>query len=81
MKIKVKPNEGKITFRFWLPTSALKSKLISKQLSKYCKGTNIDFSNIMPVLYKSLKKYIKENGHFTLIDIVSSDGDKVIIKV
>ena len=81
MKIKVKPNEGKITFRLWLPTSILKSKFITKQLLKYCKGTNIDFSHIMPVLYKSFKKYIKENGHFILIDVVSSEGDKVVVRV
>ena len=37
--------------------------------------------NITPAIYKSLKKYIKENGHFVLVDITSSDGDKVYIKV
>jgi hypothetical protein len=48
---------------------------------KYCKGVNIDFSKLMPLLYKSLKSHIKHNGHFVLIDVVSSDGDKVYIKV
>ena len=81
MKIKVKPAEGKFTFRFWLPTSLLKSKFITKQIIKYCKGVNLDFTMLMPKMYKSLKTYIKHNGHFILVDVVSSDGDKILIKV
>ena len=81
MRIKVKPAESKITFRLWLPTSMLKSKFITKQIIKYCKGVNLDFKELMPKMYKSLKSYIRHNGHFILIDVVSSEGDKIIIKV
>jgi hypothetical protein len=81
MRVKIKPAEGKITFRLWFPTSALKSKFVTKIMVKYCKGVNIDFSKLMPLLYKSLKSHIKHNGHFVLIDVVSSDGDKVVVRV
>ena len=81
MKIKLKPSEGKFSFRLWLPTSMLKSKFIKNQIVKYCKGVSIDFTTLMPKMYKSLKSYIRHNGHFVLVDVVSSEGDKITIKV
>ena len=81
MRIKVKPSEGKITFRLWFPTSIIKSNFITKQIQKYCKSVKLDFASFMPTMYKSLKSYIRHNGHFVLVDVVSSEGDKIIIKV
>ena len=69
MRIIIKSNEG-YKFNFWLPTGMLKAKFIYKTLKKY---GNIDyepFINILPKIHKSLKEYIKINGHFTLIDVV-----------
>lgn len=81
MRIKIKENDG-FGLNLWLPTSLLKSKFILSLINKHCDNENIKiYIPLIPKLYKSFKKYIKENGHFVLIDITSSDGDKVYIKV
>lgn len=80
MKIHIKSNDG-YGIKLWLPTSSLKSKFILKNIKKYG-GIDIDpLMNLLPKIYKTLKTYIKKHGHFTLVDVRSSDGDKVIIKV
>lgn len=80
MKIYIKSNDGH-NIRLWLPTSLLKSKFILNKIKKYG-GTDIEpLMKLIPIIYKTLKKYIIEHGHFTLVDVRSSDGDKVIIKV
>ena len=80
MKIYIKSNDGH-NIKLWLPTSLLKSKFILNNIKK-SGGTDIEpLMKLIPIIYKTLKKYIKEHGHFTLVDVRSSDGDKVIIKV
>ena len=80
MKIHVKSSDGH-KIKLWLPTSLLKSKFILNNIKKYG-GTYIEpLVNSSPIIFKTLKAYIKKHGHFTLVDIRSSDGEKVIIKV
>ena len=80
MKIHVKSSDGH-KIKLWLPTSLLKSKFILNNIKKHGE-TDIDpLMNSLPIIYKTLKTYIKKHGHFTLVDIESSDGDKVFIKV
>ena len=80
MKIHIKSNDG-YGIKLWLPTSLLKSKFILKNIKKYG-GIDIEpLMNLLPKINKNLKTYIKKYGHFTLVDVRSSDGDKVIIKV
>ena len=80
MKIHIKSNDG-YGIKLWLPTSLLKSKFIIKNIKKHG-GIDIEpLMNLLPKIYKTLKAYIKKHGHFTLVDVRSSDGDKVIIKV
>ena len=80
MKIHIKSNDG-YGIKLWLPTSLLKSKFILKNIKKYG-GIDIEpLMNLLPKINKTLKRYIKKHGHFTLVDVRSSDGDKVIIKV
>lgn len=80
MKIHIKSNDG-YGIKLWLPTSLLKSKFILKNIKKYG-GIDIDpLMNLLPKINKTLKTYIKKHGHFTLVDVRSSEGDKVIIKV
>ena len=81
MKIHIKDSDG-FGFKLWLPTSLLKSKFIIKSIKKYGRiDDNEAFMNSLPIIHKSLKEYIKKNGHFVLFDIESSDGDKISIKV
>ena len=80
MKIHIKSNDG-YGIKLWLPTSLMKSKFILKNIKKYG-GIDIEpLMNLLPKIYKTLKIYTKKHGHFTLVDVRSSDGDKVIIKV
>ena len=80
MKIHVISSDGH-KINLWLPTALLKSKLILNTIKKNS-GTDIEpLINSSPIIFKSLKAYIKKHGHFTLVDIRSSDGEKVIIKV
>ena len=80
MKIHIKSNDG-YGIKLWLPTSLLKSKFFLKNIKKYG-GIDIEpLMNLLPKINKTLKTYIKKYGHFTLVDVRSSDGDKVIIKV
>lgn len=79
MKLIIKPDGFNI--KLWLPTSLLKSKFIIKRIIKHCGDDNEQLMNSLPIIYKSLKEYIRENGHFILIEIQSFDGDLVQIKV
>lgn len=80
MKLHIKDSKG-FGFKLWLPTSLLKSKFIIKNIKKYG-GADIEpLINSLPTINKVLKEYIKKNGHFVLVDIKSSDGDKVFIKI
>lgn len=81
MTIKIKEKDG-IAFKLWLPTSLLKSKLILSIINKYSNDVDLSYlEKILPIIYTSITDYSKENGHFTLIDITSSDGASVKIKV
>ena len=80
MKIHVKSSDGH-KIKLWLPISLFKSKFILNNIKKYG-GIDIEpLIESLPIIYKTLKTYIKKHGHFTLVDIRSSDGEKVIIKV
>lgn len=86
MKVHIKDGETKRKFSLWVPTSILKWKWIYSLIIKYSKDdtskkiTNL-IKNNSKKFYKILKKYIKANGHFTLVDIESADGDIVKIIV
>ncbi|MDE7105788.1 MAG: hypothetical protein K2O22_01325 [Anaeroplasmataceae bacterium] len=36
---------------------------------------------LLPSVVKGIKKYIKTNGHFYIVDVQATDGTKVKIKV
>ena len=79
MKIYIKSNDG-FNLKLWLPTSFLKRKFMMKFIIK-----NSNFSEqinaLLPRFYDELKKFIKQNGHFILVDITSADGENIMIKI
>lgn len=91
MKIYIRYNEdGKNhTIRLWLPLFILKQKWIYRAVSKNTDNKNITLDNdglnklvdISSIAYKDLKKFIKENGHFNLVEVDATDGTKVVIRV
>ena len=85
MRIYIKSNDGH-GIKLWFPTSLLKSKFVVNYIIKLNNINKDGRTNIepliksLPIIYKTLKKYIKEHGHFTLVD-VSSGGNQVLIKI
>ena len=56
-------------------------QICNKSVKKRC-GIDIQpLMDLLPTFYKVLKEYVKKNGHLTLVDIKSSDGHKISIKV
>lgn len=66
-------------FILYLPTSLIKAKYIWKKLIK---NEFIKSEQIIEVkkIYKELRKYVKANGHFNLIE-VSDNKTYVLIRV
>ena len=85
MKIIIKNGDGK-KIHLRIPTRLIKWKWIYsfglKQISdEKTKQEIMTFKENSSCFYKTIRKYIKENGHFTLVDIKNSNGEivKIII--
>jgi len=82
MTIKVLPKSGP-HIRLWLPMGALKLRFVYRILDKKSQGS-FDFKTLghtMPKIIQGLKKYIRRNGHFNLVEVKSHDGDYVLIRL
>lgn len=75
IKITIFENNKKI-FKLKLPYILFSNRIITRYLEK---KINIK-SKILKENLKYLKKYVKENGHFTLVE-VNSANDKVKIEI
>ena len=78
MKIIIKRNSKK-KLTFHVPLVLMKSKSFLLMISKNINEDDKKNIKIIPTLYKDVKKYIKSNGHFTLLEVDSNQGDKVKI--
>lgn len=66
----------------WLPTAFIKSKWLWKKILS--QAENVDSKEIvalLPYLSKGLKSYISKRGHFDLVNVRSSVGVKVRIRI
>lgn len=85
MKIYIKSDDSH-GIKLWFPTSLFRSKFVLNyiiKLNSNKEDVNIDIEPLMkslPIIYKSLKKYIKEQGHFTLLEVSSGEA-QVLIKI
>lgn len=73
MKITVKQN--KVKFNLYFPLFFLKSAAFTNLITK-----NEEIQISFKPYYRILKKYIKENGHFDIIEIESKEA-KITIRV
>lgn len=78
MKIKVKTNTINITIPF--PLGLLKSKFVIEQINNNTKDLNLN-PDIAKDVVDSIRKYIKENGHFTLCEVTTSENDHIVITI
>lgn len=78
----------KHTIKLYLPTSFIKMKFIWKCIYKeQYKDLSIEEKNNkinettrnIRKIYNEIKKYIKKNGHFILLEVESSEGNIKII--
>lgn len=83
MWIKIKINGGP-KFSIPIPLFMLRMPFVWNMIAKQ----NFDGKEIVPYgrevaakAYSELRRYINTNGHFTLVDIQSSDGDIIKITV
>ena len=84
MKIIIKSKKDGVRIHFHVPLVFMKTRLFLKTISsdeekdeKYNKERKAELKKA----YKGVKKYIKENGHFNLVEVKSADGDIVLIRV
>lgn len=81
MKVAISYKSKKKNINFWLPNSVIKTKVFWRWISNDINLNNEDLIYILRSLYKQLKKYVKQNGHFYLITIKTNDGKLVTIKM
>ena len=77
MLIRIKSEDVNIRLR--LPSFMIKSRLIAKGLSDKTDVEAIALRKMIKNMYGALKKYRKQHGRITLVDIESSDGETVQI--
>lgn len=62
----------------YLPNGFINTKIFWQMILKYVDKENKDkvitTRKTVSKFYKVIRKYIKENGHFTLIEVVSEDA-------
>ncbi|MCR5079700.1 MAG: hypothetical protein K6B65_07280 [Bacilli bacterium] len=83
MKIYVKENERRLPLVLFFPLFFFKTGFVSRAIAKYAE-LDIDPKELktnIRVAYKGLKAFIKENGHFNLVEVRQKDGGIILIKV
>lgn len=75
MKIKIKKDNKNISL--YLPLWLFSKKILSKYVEN---DEDFDYEKIKQFIKKT-KAYIKENGHFNLIEIHDKDGTFVLIRL
>ncbi len=68
MKIVIK-SKFKLPIVIYLPNSLISPKLITKYVSKEDEFSSEDILKLINIT----KKYVKENGHFTFVEVKSDD--------
>ena len=86
MKIRIRPSDSWFRLTLWFPLGFLKSRLVARGLAEAMKedASKEEILAVRAALkdsYKFIKGYVKEHGHFYLVDIKSHDGDRVYIRV
>ncbi len=83
MRIQVKSKDANLDIP--LPTSMLVSPMVSRIVLKAVRKEGRDLSWLTPELVeglqKTLKSWIRRNGHFMLVEVESADVEIVKIKL
>lgn len=80
--MKIYISRPRLKLFFWVPTSILRWKWMWKKMVSCADYVEYDeLVELLPSVVKGIKKYIKTNGHFYIVDVQATDGTKVKIKV
>lgn len=82
MKITIQFNETKRITLFF-PTRLIRSRLVWKMILQHTEETNHlqSIYTVMRPLYRYLKDYVKQNGHFTLVEAKTVSGCYVLVRI
>ena len=73
MKVKIKIKIVPVVI--WLPNGIIKSRFVLRLMKME------EYYDIVDLFLFEIKKYLKENGHFNLVEIETEDNVKIVIKV
>ena len=80
MWIRIRPQEGpKMTIP--VPLCLAGSRWIWNMLSKFNGPQSAEIAPFASDMVRELRRYVRRNGHFTLVDVQDSEGDSVTITV
>ena len=80
MWIRIRPQEGpKMTIH--VPLCLAGSRWIWNMLSKFNGPQTTVIAPFASDMVRELRRYVRRNGHFTLVDVHDSEGDSVTITV
>ena len=79
--VKAKEDDGErdIAFSIHLPLSILKMNFVWNQIASKTQDANLPSTIPGKEIYRFLKSYIKENGHFTPVDVDTKDAQVKIV--
>ena len=82
MKIVIKDKKERKNIVLYFPLSFIKMPFIIKKLNS-SNNINLPEENkeLLNEIYKVLKQFVKENGHFNLVEINGNNGDVVLIRI
>jgi len=82
MVIKVFPKHGPRIF-LWLPLGAAKWRIFRHAIIKNRRGEAdlVALFDSMPALVKAARQYVRRHGHFKLVEVMSHNGDYILIRV
>ena len=85
MRIKVKSPEMKHGIHLVIPNSLLGAKWVWRLANKYNGGEEgiffgLSMDNIQ-VIQKALRKYVRKNGHFNIVEVDGTGGETIRIRV
>lgn len=84
MKILVISHDLKRPIRLVFPTSLIKRKFVWNMILKHQKNIDFDYKLAYETIkkaYKPLRRFIKVNGHFNLVEVIDKSGEIVRIRV
>ncbi|MBO5994826.1 MAG: hypothetical protein J6Q41_04880 [Firmicutes bacterium] len=80
MWIKVNAKDGP-HFSIPIPLFLAGTRPVINMMSKYGGPTMANYAPMAKDIISELRRYVSKHGHFTLVEVISSEGDHIKITV